>query len=164
MTAGQRFPLPAKVAYPLLSMVAAALVWFAVSRRRASCPGGRRPEVAAAGGERACAIARGKPGDDYWPDDQAAGDYGPEGQYVTYGQDRPGPSPGPGATFPAGPPGPRRCPTVTGAGARGRNHVRRSGRTGTADPGRPGPGERAARTQPDRDASGPGRSRARAAV
>ena len=32
MTAGQRFPLPAKVAYPVLSMVAAALVWFAVSR------------------------------------------------------------------------------------------------------------------------------------
>src|SRR2546428_449220 len=32
MTAGQRFPLPAKVAYPLLSMAAAALVWFAVSR------------------------------------------------------------------------------------------------------------------------------------
>ena len=32
MTAGQRFPLPAKVAYPLLSIVAAALVWFAVSR------------------------------------------------------------------------------------------------------------------------------------
>ncbi|HMH37071.1 MAG TPA: hypothetical protein VK584_09050, partial [Streptosporangiaceae bacterium] len=32
MTAGQRFPLPAKVAYPLLSIMAAALVWFAVSR------------------------------------------------------------------------------------------------------------------------------------
>src|SRR6266567_2866250 len=32
MTAGQRFQLPAGAAYPLLSMVAAALVWFGVSR------------------------------------------------------------------------------------------------------------------------------------
>ena len=32
MTAGQRFPLPAGAAYPLLSMAAAALVWFGASR------------------------------------------------------------------------------------------------------------------------------------
>jgi quinol monooxygenase YgiN len=84
MTAGQRFPLPAKVAYPLLSMVAAALVWFAVSRvgelpRRAV--GDRRGE--------SVRDRRDKPGDEYWPDDRAAGGYVPEGQYVTYGQGRP---------------------------------------------------------------------------
>ena len=53
MTAGQRFPLPAKVAYPLLSIVAAALVWFAVSRvgevpRRAVADG--RGEACETGG------------------------------------------------------------------------------------------------------------------
>src|SRR6266496_1369199 len=32
MTAGQRFPLPAGAAYPLLSMAAAALVWFGARR------------------------------------------------------------------------------------------------------------------------------------
>ena len=32
---------------------------------------------------------RDKPGDEYWPDDRAAGGYVPEGQYVTYGQGRP---------------------------------------------------------------------------
>src|SRR5438270_2423930 len=73
MTAGQRFPLPAKVAYPLLSMVAAALVWFAVSRvgelpRRAA--GGARPDDDRGESGR---DPRGKPGDEYWPDDQTAG-------------------------------------------------------------------------------------------
>jgi quinol monooxygenase YgiN len=85
MTAGQRFPLPAKVAYPLLSMVAAALVWFAVSRV------GELPRRAA-GGERGKSVRdrRDEPGDEYWPDDRAVGGYVPEGQYVTYGQGRPG--------------------------------------------------------------------------
>ena len=89
MTAGQRFPLPAKVAYPLLSMVAAALVWFAVSRvgelpRRAADSG--RPDD-----DRGESVRdrRDKPGDEYWPDNRAAGGYVPEGQYVTYGQGRP---------------------------------------------------------------------------
>src|SRR6266705_5958841 len=86
MTAGQRFPLPAKVAYPLFSMAAAALVWFAVSRvgephRRAAGRGGRGESVR---------NPSGKPGGEYWPDDRAAGDYVPEGQYATYGQGRPG--------------------------------------------------------------------------
>src|SRR6201995_234740 len=85
MTAGQRFPLPAKVAYPLLSIVAAALVWFAVSRV------GEVPRRAVADGRgEGMRDRRDKPGDDYWPDDQAAGEYAPEGQYVTYGQGRPG--------------------------------------------------------------------------
>src|SRR6266567_5134625 len=84
MTAGQRFPLPAKVAYPLLSMVAAALVWFAVSRV------GELPRRAAGGGRgESVRDRRDQPGDEYWPDDRAAGDHVPEGQYVTYGQGRP---------------------------------------------------------------------------
>ena len=85
MTAGQRFPLPAKVAYPLLSMVAAALVWFAVSRV------GELPRRAAGGGRgENVRDRRDQSGDEYWPDDRAAGGYVPEGQYVTYGQGRPG--------------------------------------------------------------------------
>ena len=84
MTAGQRFPLPAKVAYPLLSMVAAALVWFAVSRV------GELPRRAAGGGRgENVRDRRDQSGDEYWPDDRAAGGYVPEGQYVTYGQGRP---------------------------------------------------------------------------
>src|SRR5947208_17065767 len=66
MTAGQRFPLPAKVAYPLLSVVAAGLVWIAVRRsgelpRRAA--GDRRPDD-----DRGESVRdrRDKPGDEYW--------------------------------------------------------------------------------------------------
>ncbi|HEV8221875.1 MAG TPA: antibiotic biosynthesis monooxygenase [Streptosporangiaceae bacterium] len=99
MTAGQRFPLPAKVAYPLLSIVAAALVWFAVSRV------GELPRRAAGDGRgEGMRDRRDKPGDEYWPDDRAAGEYAPEGQYVTYGQGRPG-SGGPRGDFPGGPAG-----------------------------------------------------------
>jgi quinol monooxygenase YgiN len=99
MTAGQRFPLPAKVAYPLLSIVAAVLVWFAVSRV------GEVPRRAAGDGrEEGMRDRRDKPGDEYWPDDRAAGEYAPEGQYVTYGQDRPGPG-GPRGDFPGAPAG-----------------------------------------------------------
>ena len=98
MTAGQRFPLPAKVAYPVLSMVAAALVWFAVSRV------GEPPRRQAGRGGRGEGMRdwRGRRGDDYRPDDQAAADYGREGQYATYGQGRPGGAPGRGG-FPGGP-------------------------------------------------------------
>ncbi len=100
MTAGQRFPLPAKVAYPLLSMAAAALVWFAVSRvgelSRRAAGGGRGEGVRDPRDKR-----RDKHGDDYWPDDPAGG-YVPEGAYVTYGQGRPGAAPGRGG-FPGGP-------------------------------------------------------------
>ena len=152
MTAGQRLPLPAGAAYPLLSMMAAALVWFAVSRvgeppRRAAARGG-----SSGGRGEGVRDASGKPGDGYWPDDRAGGDYVPEGQYVTYGQGRPGPAQ-PRATSPGGP-RLARCPRVTGAGARVRHHARRSGRTGTADrAGRPRGRERSRRT------SGPGRNR-----
>ncbi len=95
LTAGQRFPLPAKVAYPLFSMVAATLVWFAVSRvgelpRRAADHGGEGEGVR---------DPRSKPGDEW-----AGGDYGPDDKYVTYGQDRPGPARARG-DFPGGPAG-----------------------------------------------------------
>ena len=104
MTAGQRLPLPADAAYPLLSMMAAALVWFAVSRvseppRRAAARGG-----SSGGRGEGVRDASGKPGEDYWPDDRAGGDYVPEGQYVTYGQGRPGPAQ-PRGDFPGGPTG-----------------------------------------------------------
>ena len=99
MTAGQRFPLPAKVAYPLLSMVAAALVWFAVSRvgelpRRAAVR--RRGERGVRDRQRqarrrATGPMTGRPAS-----------YAPEGQYVTYGQGRPGPA-RPRGDFPGGP-------------------------------------------------------------
>jgi quinol monooxygenase YgiN len=135
MTAGQRFPLPAKMAYPLLSMVAAALVWFAVSRvgeplRRQAGRGGRGEGMR---------DRRGGPGDEYWPDDRAAGDQVPEGQYATYGQGRPGGAPGRGG-FPGGP-APRTAPDA----GRGR-------RPGPRPPERPGdrPADRSYR------GSGPG--------
>ena len=83
------------MAYPLFSMVAAALVWFAVSRvgelpRRAADHGGEGEGVR---------DPRSKPGDEW-----AGGDYGPDDKYVTYGQDRPGPARARG-DFPGGPAG-----------------------------------------------------------
>src|SRR5215831_9702751 len=98
MTAGQRWPLPADAVYPLLSMLAAVLVWFAVSRV------GEPSRRAAGRDEKGEGVrdASGKPGDDYWPDDRAVGDYVPEGQYVTYGQGQPGPA-RPRGGFPGGP-------------------------------------------------------------
>src|SRR5690349_3168739 len=135
MTAGQRFPLPAKVAYPLLSIVAAALVWFAVSRV------GEVPRRAVGDGRgEGMRDRRDKPGDEYWPDDQAASGYAPEGQYVTYGQDRPG-SGGPRGDFPG---------TPAGRGVPGGDRGRRQGP-------QPRPPERPYR------GSGPGGSREPAA-
>jgi quinol monooxygenase YgiN len=90
MTAGQRLRLPADAVYPLLSMMAAALVWFAAGRvseppRRAASRGGRDEGVRDASGQ---------PGDDYWPDERAVGNYVPDGQYVTYGHVGPDSRPG----------------------------------------------------------------------
>jgi quinol monooxygenase YgiN len=92
MTAGQRLPLPADAVYPLLSMLAAVLVWFAVAQ--VGEPSRRAPARGESSGWRGEGVrdASGKSGDDYWPDDRAVGDYVPEGQYVTYGQGRPGPA------------------------------------------------------------------------
>jgi quinol monooxygenase YgiN len=152
MTAGQRLPLPAGAAYPLLSMMAAALVWFAVSKvgeppRRAAARGGRGEGVR---------DASGKPGDGYWPDDRTGGDYVPEGQYVTYGQGRPGPAQPPG-DFPGGPaaravpegdrgrrPGPpprppERPDRYRGPGPRGSRELATDERAGTQPVSAPGP-------------------------
>jgi len=132
MTAGLRFPLPARAAYPLLSMLAAALVWFGASRvgdlpRQAASRGGRRGGVRDREG-------RYRPDDGYRPDEPhgRAGDYGPDGQYATYVQrggprgPQPGPNryrgsgpgapapderlPGPQADAQAGPGGPAAAP------------------------------------------------------
>ena len=102
MTAALRLSLPARTAYPLLSMVAAALVWFGVSRvseppwRAAGggdVRGGRRDGVRDGSGRYRSGD---RPDDDYWPDDT----YGPvpDGQYATYGP-RGGP---PGSARPRG--------------------------------------------------------------
>ena len=102
---------------------------------RRAAPAGGRP----AGGERACGIQRDKPGDEYWPDDRAAGEYAPEGQYVTYGQGRPGPGGPRAAALPGGGPAGGGAPAGRGVpdGDRGR---------------RPGPQPR----PPERPYRGPG--------
>jgi quinol monooxygenase YgiN len=147
MTAGQRFPLPAKVAYPLLSIVAAVLVWFAVSRV------GEAPRRAAGDGRgEGMRDQRDKPGDEYWPDDRAAGEYAPEGQYVTYGQDRPG-SGGPRGDFPGAPAG--RGGSASGGAPTGRGVP--GGDRGRRQGPQPRPPERPYR------GSGPGGSREPAA-
>jgi quinol monooxygenase YgiN len=100
LTAGQRFALPDRAAYPLLSIAAAALVWFGISRvgelpAGAAGRAGRR-------GQEDVQDDRGRPGDDFWPD-RGPGEYGPDGQYATYGQR--GGRPGPGGRPPGGFPG-----------------------------------------------------------
>jgi quinol monooxygenase YgiN len=87
MTAGLRFPLPAS-AYPLLSMLAAALVWFGASRvgglpRQAASRGGRRDGVRDGGGRYRSGD---RPDDDHWPDDPYGRAGASDGQYATYGQ------------------------------------------------------------------------------
>jgi quinol monooxygenase YgiN len=128
MTAGLRFSLPARAAYPLLSMLAAALVWFGASRvgelpRRAAEPDGRRDGMR---DDRSPDRSGNRPDDDRWPDDayRPAEDYAPDGQYATYGH-RGGQR--------GGPPGsgrPRETGDVPGAGpaarsANGRDQGRR---------------------------------------
>jgi quinol monooxygenase YgiN len=82
MTAGLRFAIPAKAAYPLLSMLAAALVWFGASRAgepaRKGSRGGKEDDVADGGG-------RYRPDDGYRRHGRA-GDHVSDGQYATYGQ------------------------------------------------------------------------------
>jgi len=115
MATGLRFPLPARTAYPLVSMAAAGLVLFGASRidegpRRADARGhagdrdGRRGGVRDDGG-------RYRPGDEFWPEDayRPADGPAPGGQYATYGQrtDYPGPGPAPGPGRPGDLPGAR---------------------------------------------------------
>lgn len=89
MAAGLRFPLPAQVAYPLLSTAAAGLVLFGA--RRIGEGSGRRGGVRDDGG-------RYRPGDEFWPEDgyRPADGPTPGGQYATYGQRAGYPGPGPG--------------------------------------------------------------------
>jgi quinol monooxygenase YgiN len=100
MTVALPLSLPARTVYPLLSLLAAALVWFGVSR--VSTPpwraaggddvrDGRRDGVRDGSGRYRSGDGH---DDDYWPDETygPADDYGPEsqdhvpdGQYATYG-------------------------------------------------------------------------------
>ena len=102
MTVALRLSLPARAAYPLLSMLAAALVWFGVGRvgeppwraaRRDGVRDGRRDGVRDGRGRDRSGD---RPDDGYWPDDTygPADDYVPDGQYATYGPrgDLPGPA------------------------------------------------------------------------
>jgi quinol monooxygenase YgiN len=93
MMIGLRFPFPATAAYPLLSMLAAALVWFGVSRvpelpgraaRRGGFRDGRRDGLRDGSGRYRPGD---RPDDDYWPDGRygPADDRVPEGQYAVYG-------------------------------------------------------------------------------
>ena len=149
MTAGQRFPFPAGAAYPLFSMVAAALVWFGASRvgesskraaRRDAQRDARRdgrPEGALEGRG-----GRPWPGDDYWPGDRAVGDPVPEGRYATYGHRG-------GRADPGRPPG-----DLPGAGSLGRRSgpqpraQERQDRYRGSGPGGPAADERLPGTQP----------------
>jgi quinol monooxygenase YgiN len=129
MAAGLRFALPAAAAYPLLSMLAAALVWFGASRVGEPAPEATsRGDGVGDGGNR----YRGRPEDD-------GGPYGylPDGQYVTYGQR--GGMPG-GGVGPPGPPdryrvpGPE-APRGPGAGAEAAEPGAQSGPAGSAAAG-----------------------------
>jgi quinol monooxygenase YgiN len=131
MMIGLRFPLPATVAYPLLSMLAAALVWFGVSRvpelprkaaRRGGLRDGRRDGVRDGSGRHRPGD---RPDDDYRPDDRYGPADGqvPEGQYAIYGQR--GGAPGPGR--------PRGADDVPGAGPAARPG---GGPANGRDPGR----------------------------
>ena len=144
MTAALRLSLPAKTAYPLLSMVAAALVWFGVSRvseppwraaGRDDVRDGRRDSVRDGRGRYRSGD---RPDDDYWPDDTygPADDYVPDGQYATYGPR--GGAPGPAR--------PRGTGDIPGAGpaarsANGRDQVngRDQGRRVNSGPQAPMP-------------------------
>ena len=83
-----------------------------------------------------------------------AGDYVPEGQYVTYGQGRPGACPAAGR-LPGGPAA-RAVPDGDRGGAWVRRHARRSGRTGTAGRGRADPESCDGRASRDAPVSAPG--------
>ncbi len=117
LTTALRLSLPAGAAYPLLSLLAAALVWFGVATvgeppRRAAgrddVRDGRRDGVRDGSG-------RYRSGDR--PDEAyaAADDYGPGGRYATYGP-RGGPAGGP-----AGPARPRGTGDAAGAGGPARS-------------------------------------------
>ena len=156
MTAALRLSLPAGAAYPLLSMLAAALVWFGVARvgeppwraaKRDGVRDGRRDGVRDGRGRNR---SGNRPDDDYWPDDTngPADDYVRDGQYATYG---------PRGDFP-GPARPRGAGDIPGGPAArsvdGRDHGRRVNS---------GPQPRTPQWQDRYRGSGPGARRARRA-
>jgi quinol monooxygenase YgiN len=126
LAAGLRFGLPA-AAYPLLSALAAALVWFGASRAGEPSPAaaGAKTDEGRGGMRDDGDRYQGRPDDDGGPYAHADG-YAPDGQHVTYSQRRmppdryraPGPEAprGPGAApagaqpGPAGPAGPAARP------------------------------------------------------
>jgi quinol monooxygenase YgiN len=149
MTVALRLSLPAKAAYPLLSMLAAALVWFGVSRvaeppwRTARHDGVRDRRRDGVRNGRGRDRSGDRPDDDYWPDDTYGSADVPDGQYATYGP-RDG-RPGPGR--------PRGSGDIPGAGpaarsANGRDQGRRVN---------PGPRPPMAERQDRYRGSGPGR-------
>jgi quinol monooxygenase YgiN len=149
MAAALRLSLPARTAYPLLSVLAAALVWFGVAKvgeppwraaRRDSVRDGRGDGVRDGRGRYR---SGNRPDDDYWPDDTngPADDYVRDGQYATYG---------PRGDFP-GSVGPRGAGDIPGGPAArsvdGRDHGRRVN---------PGPPPRTPEWQDRYRGSGPG--------
>ncbi len=134
MTAALRLPLPVSTAYPLLSMLAAAFVWFGVAKvgeppwraaRRDGVRDGRRDGVRDGRGR----YRSGNRPDDHWPDDTngPADDYVSDGQYATYGPrgDFPGPArPGGAGDIPAAGPAAR----PADGRVDGRDHGRVDGR------------------------------------
>src|SRR5947209_8541020 len=103
MTAGMRFPVPARVAYPLLTAMAAVLVWFGASRTGEMPGRGERHERLDGvhdGGGRYRPDDEFRPGDAYRPAEGSP----PASPYAPYGR-RPGRPPAPA---PAQPPSPSR--------------------------------------------------------
>jgi quinol monooxygenase YgiN len=102
MTAGMRFPIPVRVAYPLLSTMAAVLVLFGASRIGDAPRRGERDErlegVHDGGG-------RYRPSDDFRPDEayRPADGSPPASQYAAYGQRASRPMPQAQAQPPAPP-------------------------------------------------------------
>ena len=160
ITVALRLSLPTRAAYPLLSMLAAALVWFGGSR--VAEPPWRTARRDGVRDERRDGVRDGssryrsgdRPDDDYWPDDTHGPTDVPDGQYATYGP-RDG-LPGPGHS--------RGAADIPGAGpaarsVNGRDQGRRvnpgpqppvperQDRYRGSGPGGPGGGERRPGTQ-----------------
>jgi quinol monooxygenase YgiN len=172
MTVALRLSLSARAAYPLLSMLAAALVWFGVSRvaeppwrtaRRDGVRDGRRDGVRNGRGRDRSGD---RPDDDYWPDDTYGPADVPDGQYATYGlrDGRPGPGRPRGAgDMPGAAPAARSAngrdqgrrvnPGPQPAMAERQDRYRGSG---PGRPGGPGPDERPSGTQALRTPGGLG--------
>src|SRR5271166_1229624 len=183
MTAALRLSLPARAAYPLLSMLAAVLVWFGVAKageppwraaQRDGVRDGRRDGVRDGSGRYR---SGNRPDDNNWPDDTIgpADDHVRDGQYATYGPrgDFPGPARPRGAgDMPGGPaarsvdgrnhgrrvnPGPPRTPER-------QDRYRGSGPGVPGVPGGPGADERLPGTQAARTLGGLGGLRDEAAL